>query len=153
MYKLADYFDVPSLRTLAMKKLSASARKLWQLLGNQSVSEYTEEEAYAIRKFTDAAHVAYGWTFADENSIRSVVVTATLEYVHQLMELDEFRSLLRVTIPQFGIDLLFKIYEQSKREVHRQTPQVCVVCGNVDTLRGTCILVRSCGKCGWRLEQ
>lgn len=34
IYKLANYFDVPSLRTLAMKKLSASARKLWQLLGN-----------------------------------------------------------------------------------------------------------------------
>ncbi|KAF2181007.1 hypothetical protein K469DRAFT_455004, partial [Zopfia rhizophila CBS 207.26] len=34
VYELADYFDVPSLRTLAMKKFSSSARNLWQRLGD-----------------------------------------------------------------------------------------------------------------------
>jgi hypothetical protein len=85
MYKSADYFDIPTLSILAMKKFEASAIQLWSLATKSSESSFGNDQFYeegdAIGKFMAAVGLAYCSTLADKYHIRNTIVTAGKIYL------------------------------------------------------------------------
>ena len=153
MYRLGDKYQVPSLCDLATVKFTGSATKLWSLTNKQVYygNSETFEAGDSIDKFTKAIRTAYSSTPDTNRGMRDVVIGATLDNYHHLMNLESLRVLIREELPAFGADLFLLLHERSW--VARQSCQQCQLCKESKTMPYTFVVARACGKCRGKLQK